>query len=107
MTDAEKYAEYMAGIRDDTTPIWLGVPLHMQDALAGYLLYGHHVGHFLTAVLCNDLKEAVARADDTNVMALREYMMFFYNRAPSDCFGSPQAHAAWIAKGGLLGREQA
>jgi hypothetical protein len=106
MTDAEKYAEFMNKRRDDATPIWLGIPLHMQDALAGYLLYGQRVGHFLTALLSNDLKEAVARADDTNVTHFREYMMFLYNRAPSDCFGSPQAHAAWLAQGGLMGREQ-
>jgi len=106
MTDAEKYAEFMARTRDDTTPIWLGIPLHMQDSLAGYLLYGQRVGHFLTAFLSNDLKEAVARADDTNVVHFREYMMFLYNRAPPDCFGSPQAHAAWIAKGGLMGMRQ-
>ena len=40
------------------------------------------VGHFLAAVLKNNLFEAVNRADDTNVKALKLYVIFLHNVAP-------------------------
>ena len=40
---------------------------HMLDRLNAYIDHGEAVGHFLTAVLENNLKEAVGRADDENM----------------------------------------
>jgi hypothetical protein len=53
-------------------------------------------GDFLTAVICNDLKEACGRADDENMLVLPAYVAYFYNEAPSACWGSAQKMEAWL-----------
>ena len=54
-------------------------------------------GSFLEAIICNDLKEAVARADDFNIRNIPAYVEFFYNRAPINCWGSTEKYLNWIA----------
>ena len=55
-------------------------------------------GGFLEAVLSNDLKEAVGRADGDNMRVLPELVGWLYNEAPSNCWGSPQRVKDWLAK---------
>lgn len=74
------------------------IPEHMLDRLRAYIETGCPVGDFLTAVLCNDLREACSRADDHNVRNLAAYVVYLYNEAPSPCWGSPEKHAAWIER---------
>jgi len=62
-----------------------GIPEHCQEALAGYILYHKSVGGFLTHLLCNDLKETFAAADDINSRVVRNYVQFLYYCAPSAC----------------------
>ena len=45
---------------------------------------GYPLGHFLTAVVRNDLCEACFRADDINVRALKLYALFLSNHLPYD-----------------------
>ena len=45
---------------------------------------GFPLGHFLTAVVNNDLIEAVFRADDVNIKALKLYAWFLTWNIPSD-----------------------
>jgi len=42
------------------------------------------LGHFLTAVIQNDLVEACGRADSTNRLVLPLYATFLYNCVPMD-----------------------
>ena len=72
------------------------IPEHMMAALRRYV--DHHIppGHFLTAVITNNLSDACSRADDTNLKLLRTYARWFYNKAPSLCHGSPKAYKTWI-----------
>ncbi len=81
------------------------LPEHMRDAMRRYIEQGIAPGGFLLAVLTNNLKEAVARADDINRESLVDYVRFLYNEAPSECQGSQQKVQQWIAEGGLEGRE--
>lgn len=74
----------------------LGIPERMHGSIKRYLEAHVEPGDFLKAVLCNDLKEACARADDENIHLLARYVTFFYNYAPFHCWGSPQAYEAWI-----------
>ena len=74
------------------------IPGHMMESLVAYIEDRRPVGHFLTAILQNDLKEAVARADDHNLANLPAYIGYLYNSAPSPCWGSPQKVAKWLAK---------
>jgi len=71
------------------------IPGRMHDSLVRWVTEGRVSGHFLTAVLTNDLKEAVARADDENANALRDYVLFLYNNVPAGCFGSPERVTRW------------
>lgn len=71
------------------------VPEHMRVALRAYVLEGRRPGDFLTAVICNDLRNAVGRADDENLPLLKIYVQWFYNVAPSSCWGSSYNMLKW------------
>jgi len=68
-----------------------GVPLGLET-------HDHKrpVGDFLTAVLHNNLTEAVARADDENIKNLPAFVGYLYNEAPSLCWGSKERVAEWL-----------
>jgi hypothetical protein len=83
----------------------IGIPEHMIGTLVRYVDHGIRPGSFLTAVLSNDLMEALGRADDENRHSLHRYGQFLYSVAPSGCFRSPEAVSAWIERGGLRGAE--
>ena len=53
-------------------------------------------GDFLTAVICNDLKGAVGRADDFNIRNIPAIVAYFYNEAPSISWGSKEKMKAWL-----------
>lgn len=71
------------------------VPEHIHDALVSWVEERNPPGGFLQAVLCNDLKEAFVRADETNRNALFEIVTWLYNEAPSSCWGSPECVHGW------------
>ncbi len=72
------------------------IPTYILNALQRYIENGDPPGDFLSAVICNDLTEAVARADDHNVLNLPAYVAYLYNEAPSECWGSKENMQAWI-----------
>lgn len=74
------------------------IPDYMREGVKLYIEKGIPPGGFLTAVICNDLKGAVARADETNRDRLPDYVMFFYNFAPADCWGSEENMSAWFKR---------
>jgi len=74
------------------------LPPYMADSAKRYILKGIPPGSFLTAVICNDLREAFARADDTNAAMMHNWVRFFYNHAPCGCWGSPERYSNWLAK---------
>lgn len=55
-------------------------------------------GSFLRAVLENNLKDAMGRADMTNRRRVFEYVEWLYNKAPGVCWGSPENVEAWLAR---------
>ena len=74
------------------------IPDYMIGAIERWIERGIPPGDFLMAVLCNDLKEAVGRADVVNINLLPAYVSFFYNDAPSQCWGSHEKVLAWQRK---------
>lgn len=84
----------------------LRLPLHMREGFLAYVRYGVPPGHFLLAILSNDLAEACARADLDNQRALYDYVHVLHNFAPADCWGGPAAIKDWIANGAALRRGQ-
>jgi hypothetical protein len=70
-------------------------------AIRRYVDQGIEPGSFLSAVICNDLKEACARADHENVRRLSAIVAYFYNETPSLCWGSNFKMTEWMAKKAL------
>jgi len=81
--------------------------LPQGGALRRYIEQGYPTNHFLTAVLQNDLMEALARADDENFNALEAYCAWLRTYAPTASHGSPDKVAAWIAHVALKGLTRA
>jgi hypothetical protein len=86
---------------------WSLIPYHMIGGLRLFIEDGIPPGSFLTALLSNDLRETFARADEENSRSIKNWLIFLYNYAPSDCWGSPAKFNAWIERGGLNGRSAA
>ncbi len=59
-------------------------------ALERYLNNGIMPGSFMTAVLENNLKEAIGRADVTNRSNLHNIVGYIYNHLPSNSWGSAE-----------------
>lgn len=73
------------------------IPEHMVGAVRRYLEDHKSPGSFLEAVISNDLSEAVGAADIENLENLPAYVMFFYNEAPGNCWGTKDKYLKWIA----------
>lgn len=61
-----------------------------------YVEAGSEPGHFLSAVLTNDLAEACARADDEGRIWLFSLVRWCYNELPANAWGSPEKVANWM-----------
>ena len=75
------------------------LPERMMGGIRRYVDQGIKPGNFLFAVICNDLKGAVGYADAENLANLPAFVSYFYNDAPSPCWGSPEKATAWMAPG--------
>ena len=73
-----------------------GIPERMHGGIIRYYEAGIPPGDFLTAVIDNDLKEAVNRADATNILALKPYVVWFFNQAPYGSWGFAGATKKWV-----------
>ena len=71
------------------------LPEHCRGGMKRYIEEGIPPGDFLEAVICNDLVQAFARADDTNITRLFDYANFLYNEVPSVCWGSKEKMLGW------------
>ena len=74
------------------------IPGHTQDALRRYIEQRIFPGGFLTAVLSNNLFEAVGQADSDNIKAIPDIVKFIYNRVPADAWGSREKMEAWTRR---------
>src|SRR6185436_10059012 len=74
------------------------IPLRMMIPLQRWVEKGELPGHFLQAVLRNDLQEAVGRADEENLRNLPAFVGWLYNEAPGDCWGSDERVDGWAEK---------
>lgn len=93
--------ERMEEIRQDMVTA-LGkydIPFQTQDALMDWVMLHRAPGHFLTAVLENDLVGAFGRADDGNKRALEAIIKVLYNHVPNACWGSEDNVREWIEEG--------
>jgi hypothetical protein len=70
----------------------------MMEGLRAYIDEGRAPGQFLTAIICNDLRGAVDRADNENLANIAAFVGYLYNEAPSACWGSVEKMDAWLDK---------
>lgn len=75
----------------------VAVPARIMEALGRYIDGHIATGSFLRAVLENDLKGALGRADPECRAALHAIVAYLYNEAPGDCWGSKEAVRDWLA----------
>lgn len=66
-------------------------------ALYNYAEKGWGLGGFLTAVVENDLFEAMGKADSYNRATIHQICSYVYNELPGECWGSPETVKKWRA----------
>ena len=104
MTEFEKLMNGEATVIDITNtpePIpykFLGYyfPPHVMPGLQLYINERINPGHFLTAVICNDLNGAFTRADSECMANMPAIVAYLYNEAPGTCWGSPEKMEKWL-----------
>ncbi len=72
------------------------VRAQMMEAIHRYIDDKIYPGSFLQAIISNNLKEAVGCADDDNLRNIPAFVSYFYNEAPTNCWGSKEIMASWI-----------
>lgn len=74
------------------------IPQSTRESIDRYIKHGIPTGGFLRAVMSNNLREAVVRADCYNMPALAEMVSYLYMDCPPDCWGSAEKVERWLAK---------
>ena len=72
------------------------LPVGIQEDLDAYSDTGRPVGQFLQACIENNLRRAIAFADDDSLKVLPAVVGYLYNRCPSECWGRPGAFIGWL-----------
>ena len=67
-------------------------------AITRWVENGTPTGCFVRACLENNLLEAVIAADDENLKALPQIVLYLYGNVPGPCWGSAAKCAAWADK---------
>lgn len=83
----------MCGINYDSVPVD-----YMAGGLKLYVEQGIEPGSFMQAILCNDLMDAVRRADATNLQLIPAWCNWIHTNLPSICYGSVERYEAWIMR---------
>jgi hypothetical protein len=77
---------------------WPNCPPKFIEAIERYCNGRVRTGSFLEAVLCNDLKLAVPKADFEAQACLRDIVGVIYQHVPLVAWGSRRAVRAWLEK---------
>lgn len=72
------------------------IPESILRSIYGYIEYRQATGHFLNAILTNNLYEAIARADKESLAALREIVVFVHMEVRADAYGSADKVQSWL-----------
>ena len=79
-------------------------PVLILNEIDDYARNHNPKGHFLTAVLENNLFGAVAHADPESTAGLRDIILYICREIPGSCHGSKEKVEAWLAQGKLTNR---
>jgi hypothetical protein len=64
------------------------IPERMRQSIMDYIIHKKEPGHFISSVICNNLRGAVGHADEENLSILKQYVHWFYNVCPSGYYGN-------------------
>ena len=79
------------------------LPEAMQHGFGTWVFFGQNIGgHFMNAIIENDLVEAYSRADEMNTAIMAVYARWLYNDAPGGSWRKENLKA-WAAQGGMIG----
>lgn len=67
-----------------------------RESIDLFVSHGYLPGNFLAAVMANDLKESIARADEAALANLPHIVAYLYNEVPASAWGSYATLAAWF-----------
>ena len=73
-------------------------PSDEKHAIDLYVRTGADPGDFLQAVLSNDLRESIGRADESNCYNLPHIVAYCYNNIPTASWGSATNMRLWIER---------
>ncbi len=79
------------------------LPERYREGMRRYIEEGIMPGSFLKAVLEDRLHDAVVRCDI--LPQIRDIVVWVYNEAPSQCWGSPEKVRQWV-RGDRKGGEE-
>lgn len=82
------------------------VPERIKKAIDLFSERGQVAGHFVMAVLRNNLVDSVGHADADSLSNLADIVNYAYNEIPGNCWGSEAKVKAWITQGGLQGKRK-
>ena len=72
------------------------IPDRLMKGMKRYVEGHIKPGDFLSAVIRNDLSDALARADPISRLLLHDIVKWFWNEAPSTCWGSSDKMHKWL-----------
>lgn len=72
------------------------VPDNLHYGIMRYICHELQPGSYLTAVLENDLLQAINRGDDDTLKGLVATVRWLFNKAPGDCWGTPRKVYDWL-----------
>lgn len=96
MLEPEDPESRIARLLSTDEPVTYTIPPLLIERLQAYVKDRIPTGDFLRAVLENDLKGAVGRADVQSQRALCAIVSYCYNHIPSACWGSPEKVEEWL-----------
>lgn len=93
-TDLKWAAERRAAVADGFK---YNIP---QELIEGLILYRDEIikpGGYLTAILENNLFDAVGKGDTVNLLVLKELCVYIYHELPGDIWGSKEIVEKYLA----------
>lgn len=78
-------------------PMPSSIPVAIREGIERYINERIPTGSFLAAVLENNLREAVQRADLESARALPEIVKWLCYNAPWSCWGTPDRVQMWLS----------
>ena len=85
-------------------PDYSRIPRHTLKTLQAWIATGRYLDDpFCQAVVMNDLEATITHADEANLEALPQILLWLRHHAPLGSYGSPAALSTWPT----IAREQA